>query len=421
MALSVKCGTFALNTGTGSQSITGLGFQPKVVFFLNQGDTADIATDVANFHQSFGVATGSLNQWVMYSNSINGQTTSDSINTIQTGKCVLAYDPPGGSGTVDYSANLTSLDSGGFTINVLNAPGVGYVVGYLALGGSDIINANATSFVWSAAGTGNHSVTGIGFQPNAILVSGGDSVDGSLANNARFNIGVAAGANQGNMYLSDADNQGTSSAARNMLATRINNQNSDAGANQVAFVSFDADGFTYNTVTNPPTGRTTGLLALNCTSVGVGTVQLPTTTGAASYTGLGFQPRAGLFFSICNPLSASVNDAQFSFGMAESALARYVSGGLAKNAAAVSITSHFSTSQGVYRSTTALPGTVDEAADFSSWDSDGFTLDVETALGASAAQVHYLVFGGAAPASDPGGSGGQTGTSGSLGGFGDEF
>lgn len=419
MALNVKCGTFALNTSTGNQSITGVGFEPKIVFFLNAPDTADITTDVANYHQMFGAAASSSQEFVMYANSINGQTTSDSMNILLTNACIVAYDPPGGSGAVDYQADFVSMDSGGFTINISNAPGVGYIVGYLALGGSDIENVKVSNFTWGVP-TGVTTVSGVGFIPDALIVAGGDGAAGSVTAHMRFAIGFATDTNQGEIYVVDDDNAGTSNSARNSLDTRISNQNIGAGAQNSTFGQFKNDGWDYTVNTSPPTGRPAGYVAIKCTSVALGTTTLPTSTGSHAVTGIGFQPRAGLFFSPCSPLTASTNDAQWSFGMAQSNLARFCTGGISDDNVADTVTSHLSTSQGIYRATTPLPGSVEEAADFSSWDANGFTLDVETAVGTNPAVIHYMVFGGDAPPSDPGGSGGDGGA-GTFSGFGDEF
>lgn len=391
-AFSVKVGAFTLNTSTGSQQVTGLGFTPKLVIFLSMPDTADVAIDAADFHEMIGAASAS-SQWVMYANSLNAAATSDTVNNFQTGKCIISFTPAGGSGAEDYAADLVTMNTDGFTLNVSNAPSSGYKVGYMALGGSDITAVKVGSFSWANSG-GAHAVTGVGFQPTALLVCGGDSPDQvSLKANARFNLGLAVSPNQAMMYSHDDDALATINSGKNSLTTRLANQHMDAGSNAQTWTSMDADGWTYTTNTAPTTGRPAGYIAIKCLRAYLGNTNLPTSAGSHSVTGVGFQPKAGFFFSIAAPTTASADDDQFSFGFAESSTAQFVAGGFSDDGVADSVASHFSSSQNLFRATTAYPGAVEEEATFSAWGSDGFNLTVGTAVASNPAQLHYLVMG----------------------------
>ena len=44
MAMQTKVGSFTLNTSTGNQSITGLGFTPQWVMFLTAWPSCDLST-----------------------------------------------------------------------------------------------------------------------------------------------------------------------------------------------------------------------------------------------------------------------------------------------------------------------------------------------------------------------------------------
>jgi hypothetical protein len=54
MALSFYSGTFTISAGTGTQAVTGVGFQPKVIIAYWTRATAD-ATFTANQGFGFGV------------------------------------------------------------------------------------------------------------------------------------------------------------------------------------------------------------------------------------------------------------------------------------------------------------------------------------------------------------------------------
>lgn len=133
-------------------------------------------------------------------------------------------------------------------------------------------------------------------------------------------------------------------------------------------------------------------------TVYVGSFTTPTTVNHSfGVTGVGFQPKAGLFwFSINTSSPQSVGNWQGGFGVAASTSARGYCTQYSTNGVSSSPLSHS------YQSQTACLGTgswngaswvKSYEADFVSWDSGGFTLDFST-VAALGYIVNYMVWGG---------------------------
>lgn len=141
-----------------SAAVSGLGWQPDLVLGVYSASTA-------NARMSFGIA---LNDGgvVQYSHTIgatNGQATSDITSYFANTR--LAYNPTG----LGADAELTSFDSGGFT--VFTRTGVSTVndLYYLAAKLAPGMSAKLTSCN-SPTSTGSHSCTGAGFTPQAAIM-----------------------------------------------------------------------------------------------------------------------------------------------------------------------------------------------------------------------------------------------------------
>lgn len=146
-ALLVKTGTYTGNGATsGTRAITGVGFQPKVVF----------------------VWTDSTSVWP-------GPFYIQDNYITDNGESLGFIGENGWVGTSGTSDRWTSIDSDGFTISAgstaaeqyLNYNGATYY--YLALGGSDIVTGS-----YAGNGSDNRSITGVGFQPIWVWLMGGN-------------------------------------------------------------------------------------------------------------------------------------------------------------------------------------------------------------------------------------------------------
>lgn len=97
-------------SGTGSQSYTGIGFQPSfIIFTVGQKTGSD-----NNAHFSQGRADGTRQSVTsIYWDATGGKT----VNTSSNSKCVSHYERVGGTITEVLNASLTSFDADGYTLN----------------------------------------------------------------------------------------------------------------------------------------------------------------------------------------------------------------------------------------------------------------------------------------------------------------
>jgi hypothetical protein len=165
----VAVGTAQSSAGA-SQSITGLGFQPKAVFIITTSKTSLGNTN--NCWIGAGAGDGT-NEFAVWSGADFGNIF---ISTrYDTGKiATMAHDATGAAGAgrgIDAQASLASLDADGFTLN-WSPVSAGYYFHWFAYGG----NADVDRFLY--ANSLNVSVpTTIG--PKALIGFGNDqSEDG---------------------------------------------------------------------------------------------------------------------------------------------------------------------------------------------------------------------------------------------------
>ncbi len=390
MALDVRTGTFQMNTTTGNQAVTGVGFQPKIVLFFPAGENT--ASGITNdLRAGFGVGISSSARRSIDTNSQTASAAGANVRSQTNTSCIRVFTD-NSTTVVLYAADFVSLDSDGFTINVTTAPASGFRVGYLALGGADLTNV-ATGQFQSATATGNQAVTGTGFQPDTILLFGINSATAppNAATNTRYGFGMARSSTQrGAMDFSadvSADPSNTSRVQRTDRALTTGN-----GSAQYDLVSMDANGFTLNVNPAPGAGLYIHYVALKGGQFAVGNFNTATTTGNFGVTGTGFQPKAVLFTSFLNASSATaVDDAKYSVGVATSSTERFAVGGYDQDNQATTNSRHWLATDKMYKNYNTSATNIEDI-DLVSMDSNGFTLNQTTTDG-TARQVNYLAIG----------------------------
>src|SRR5215831_5383913 len=144
---------------------------------------------------------------------------------------------------------------------------------------------------------GNQAVTGLGFQPKAVILwSTGATATGDVAPAAKSGT-----------YNEGFDTDSTHRAALSVFdtgfgqsATAIQYFADQASPPTADFVSMDAGWFTINWSTAPGTARLIFYYAIggtDITNASVKQIQAPATTGSVGYTGLGFQPNLCVFLT----------------------------------------------------------------------------------------------------------------------------
>jgi len=298
MAVQHKVGDFQLRTTTGNQSITGLGFQPKLVLFFHTPDTVNIVNQTANFNLSWG-ATDGTNMGASIFFSPNGNSGLESAFGAQcTTNCIV--------GSIDtatmWRATIVSMDGDGFTLNVPLAPTLGYRVGYLAIGGATLTGAKVGTF---NASSGTQSITGLGFQPTGIIMfSAGRALTANPSSLTAGHVygcfGMSDGASSRSAgFTFRSANLTVKLRGRicrsNMIMAAPNITTSPSTGYQYQFnlTSFDADGFT---VTHTTGGSSLPIcyMAFAGAATKVGNFTTPSILGPFSITSLAFNPASVL-------------------------------------------------------------------------------------------------------------------------------
>lgn len=258
--ISAKVQTWNGQGSTGNQSITGVGFEPTVAFHMySYGLSADSSGSFMD--QSFGLMEATGGEWACATIAVDAASTTDTSRSHLSNACLIDINAGGGSSFSQGS--FASMDSDGFTINwsLSNSQ----TIHTLALEG---VNAHAGVFNKSTSTSVpvSQSITGIGFQPDLLLLSSIQAItDGNGRNQARRGLGATDGTTEGCVTYSDRDGQSTSTTNRISKTSKAfvkidnNGQNIDAEAD---LASFDSDGFTLSWTTNDAVATEVSYLAL---------------------------------------------------------------------------------------------------------------------------------------------------------------
>lgn len=250
-------GSIGVNNSTGVQAVTGLGFQPSaVILATNKSNTTTGRDSAANARFSLGVMTAAA-QW-----AIDTMGTQISPSPV-FGAAVTdaAFIRTGSTSTYSIKAARSSLDADGFSINVNPAAGAVVALGYIALSG---VSAAAGTFNQRTS-TGTQAVTGVGFQPKAVLFASAGSATSGPQAQTRPSYGVATATAQSGFANTLTDGSGPLVAGREMSETVALLQVSGTGSTRLAaaaVTTLDADGFSLNWTTADATARQQFYLAL---------------------------------------------------------------------------------------------------------------------------------------------------------------
>jgi hypothetical protein len=370
--LLTKAGSFLGNGSTGNQSVTGVGFQPKVVLFrYNMGGADGTQSDSVI---GFGVGISSSDRRSSGNYSNHNLSTSNNAAWNQDTYCI--YTPSGSS-----RADFVSMDSDGFTINWVTSSQA--KIQYLALGGSALTNYK-TGVGTVKTSTGNQAYTGVGFQPTALIVWAGKlsttPLDQSTNGNGLFGVATSSSA-RGMVAWRNLNNSNPQVAKRRQSTQRV--LSTTTTFTEADFVSFDSDGFTLNYTAAGGTSDIFYYLALKGPQFKVSSFNQATSTGNQSLTGAGFTPKASLMIS-ANDVSANNDAAQaharVSFGWATGTSERMSFWiGETDNVSPTSAWRNHDSTKLIKMMTESASPTVNAAADHVSFDSDGQTINWTTA------------------------------------------
>lgn len=400
MGYSAQVGSFNLDTtktAGQTQAVSGVGFQPKIVLFFWGGSTGTSDTVAGGTYRvGFGGAVSSSERYCTSSISIDAQGTSDCARTIRNDACIVVFNT---TGALDGVADLASLDADGFTLTIDDQFASAWRISYLALGGTDLTNVKMGEVAQPGA-TGNYSTTGVGFQPDALLIaSDHDWPYTDIYTTACLNLGMATGAsNQGTVAIMAKDNEATTAAYGYGYNGEVM---SYVWVQRDAFVSFDADGFTFNCLEFNTSTYLKFYIALKGGQYFVGNLNTRTDGDDISET-VGFKPSALLFASANRALNTqdAFEDphARLSIGAATSISARACIAISDEHNLADSETAYANYDSAVYAH--IADDALVALMDLKSIDASGFTCVMDDAE-AGACWVTYLAMGAVAVAAPP--------------------
>lgn len=202
-------GQDAAPAGIGQDTVSGLGFQPDIVFIMSTGQTTTPPVTGVDARLSFGAAISAASQAVWAGGANDGVTPSQSIAYCRSGECVAI--PSTNLASVDVRATFVAFTGDGFTLNWTEANGTAPFFHYLAVQGG--------SFTLGTLLTQTDTITAItvltpGYTALAGLLVSANRAESSadtVTDNDAWSTGVFSGISQrGAMALLDEDNQATS-------------------------------------------------------------------------------------------------------------------------------------------------------------------------------------------------------------------
>jgi hypothetical protein len=253
---AARAGSFNLATGTGTQDIAGVGFQPEFAVFLwTFTEALDVST--ADAEVGLGFAVSSAKRGAMVSVSVDSQNFMVTRQQQRTDSCILLLNPA--TGGQDAIADFTQFLADGFRVSKSDAPAVSTPVFYLALKGGDYDVGSFTS----ATATGTQDVTGVGFQPKLVmLATQGRTASTAIGSTSEMVLGAAASStDRGVTWFEDPDSLGSSDNEMETLNTRVAQWRDRTAANTFTlrgsadFVYFSSDGFRVSWSSVEATGR----------------------------------------------------------------------------------------------------------------------------------------------------------------------
>lgn len=252
--VSAKVLTFQMPTVTGTDAVTGVGFKPDFVMFLNGGGVVTTFPKTefnANFNIGMMELQGnqlSLSMW----DADNAATTDASVWAVGD-KAIIQT---GASQAEGLNAAFSSMDADGFTLNWIAAPGSANYVVALCLKG---FNVKIGSFAKSTNTSVpvSQAVTGVGFAPKMLwLLSPNRAASANALAHLGLLMGAHDGTNKGYMGIWADDNAAAENAAGitgNDDFFRLDPDRDKTTEAAAELTSFDADGFTLSWVSNETT------------------------------------------------------------------------------------------------------------------------------------------------------------------------
>lgn len=257
---NVEVNSFTKAASTGNQAVTGVGFQPDMVFFLATGEAGPLPDSDNTARYSFGGGRSAAQQFVIAGFSEDGTGTSNTDRYSRADTCIMGRI----NGTfANQRGALVSLDADGFTIDWITGTAAIPVL-YLAIkGGGWHVGNSATATSLTTIAT-----SGYGFAPKAVLVLSHLATVLSDPNSHQDHLNLSVGAadsptSRGVHATNEQDALGTSAAWNGVQFDEVY-ANLSGGAGLVGLMdvdTFDGDGVTFIMDDADPSARVFGYIS----------------------------------------------------------------------------------------------------------------------------------------------------------------
>lgn len=276
-------GQFNRTGATGNQSVTGVGFQPDIVFFFSTGQGGPYPDFDAAARWNFGAAISAAQQLTLWGFSEDATAASNTEKYMRFDECIFNEI---NAGFAHQRATFVSQDVDGFTINWLTGTNT-HPHMYLALkGGEWLIGNDATETSLITIPT-----TGYGFAPVGVMVLSHNATAQSAADTPTAGMSISVGAadspiSRGSHLSDDGDGNATSDVEFGIQYDEIyQNITTGGGISGLMDVqSFDSDGVTFVMDDADPAAQVFGYIAMGMLIVAFSSAVAITGDGALAAT-----------------------------------------------------------------------------------------------------------------------------------------
>lgn len=412
MVLSFKTGSFTSRTTTGTDTVTGVGFTPKLILLWTTAGGTE-STYAARFTLVYGgaVDTTAANQQVIFATSRNSGATSYAEEAFQSASAYTYVD----DATITATGVISAIGADGFTMNWTLNDGVAKLIYFICIGGADITSTKAAEFTSPTQGsTGNQVTSGVGFQPDFLMLYGTSEAGATADYSCVWCLGFAiSSSEQASVSGVALDGVATMDTARyqrgddSKCYMLFSDSSTTTKALEGNLVSMNADGFTINWTTVGAAGasKKIGYIALKGGNYAIGAITAPvagTVPVSQQTSGIGFQPTGIMMLSCGATANTAINtNMRLSLGAGSGSTDRRLGWAGDKDAVADTANSRIMLPDKIVKvsteNATAANTTTQAEADLTSLDSDGFTLSWTT-RDTNAYEVIYIAFGSSAAA-----------------------
>ena len=297
-------------SGTQDVTITSFGTVKAAIVYYSGATGLNAETN--SFNQGMGFSDGT-NQSSMASFVNEGETTGDSTRSHSTNSFI---DILSINQTVTASFSVTFITDG-IQLTVENQADVGYLCHLVLIGGADVSNVFVGSKDDLGTGTGDVAITGVGFEPDLILMTTvglSTAVPATSVHNI-FSLGCAINDGSQTQRVSMMSSQDNLSAPASEVTAYIGNDSitgralwAGPGFWDALLKTFDAGGFTVTTSASS-VNAIVNYLCLKFTggpNLALFDMEFPT-AGNYAETTPGFEPTFGLISNVLGPTARNTS------------------------------------------------------------------------------------------------------------------